>query len=176
MKPHHEPESDRIYHNKHNEDSNLVWQQYQEKAVTFLEVEDENTYDYLVLGLHSEKGEVAGVVKRYLRGDYDMKETKRRLIGELGDCLWYVAVLQKKFPDQYGNYLLSSLSRLVSLEPHAVVHGLFNEKGAICEEGIAVLNIAKEYGLSVKEIFNYNIQKLTDRKKRNMIKGDGDSR
>ena len=44
-----------------------------------------------ILGLCGETGEVAEVRKKYLRGDYDDGEFHRRLIGELGDVLWYLA-------------------------------------------------------------------------------------
>lgn len=44
-----------------------------------------------ILGLCGEAGEVAEVRKKYLRGDYNDDEFCRRLVGELGDALWYVA-------------------------------------------------------------------------------------
>jgi len=48
---------------------------------------------YPVLGLQSEAGEVAGVVKRILRDDDGEFSVERRdaLLLELGDVLWYVA-------------------------------------------------------------------------------------
>lgn len=46
---------------------------------------------YTVLGLNDESGEVAGALKKYMRGDYDKQEMRLRLIGELGDVLWYLS-------------------------------------------------------------------------------------
>ena len=46
---------------------------------------------YLALGLASEAGEVAGIFKRLLRGDYEVPEAMARLHKELGDVLWYIS-------------------------------------------------------------------------------------
>ena len=44
-----------------------------------------------VYGLLEEAGEMAGVFKRYFRGDYPNGEFGPKLAGELGDILWYLA-------------------------------------------------------------------------------------
>lgn len=47
---------------------------------------------YPTLGLCSEAGEFAGVVKKVLRGDsFTAGSLRERLISELGDVLWYVS-------------------------------------------------------------------------------------
>lgn len=46
--------------------------------------------NYLTNGLASEAGEVAGVMKKYIRGDYDKDEMIRRLRKESADTLWYI--------------------------------------------------------------------------------------
>lgn len=45
---------------------------------------------YLTLGLASEAGEVAGKLKKIVRGD---KVDPEAFVSEVGDCLWYVARL-----------------------------------------------------------------------------------
>lgn len=45
---------------------------------------------YGVIGIQSEAGEVAGVIKDYIRGSIDSNLMKNRLILELGDVLWYI--------------------------------------------------------------------------------------
>lgn len=59
---------------------------------------------YPALGLASEAGEVAGKVKKYIRdgGPFPVDDLKK----ELGDVLWYVAVLAAEF-----NIPLSSIAR-----------------------------------------------------------------
>ena len=49
----------------------------------------EKFLEYLALGLVSESGEVAGVVKRTIRDNQSLEETKEKLAKELGDVLWY---------------------------------------------------------------------------------------
>lgn len=51
-------------------------------------------YTYASLGLASEAGEVAGKIKKYIRGDYESIDSIRdKIIDELGDVMWYVAAL-----------------------------------------------------------------------------------
>lgn len=92
--------------------------------------------EYTVLGLVNEAGEVAGVIKKYIRGDYDnaddegeaYKVVQHKMSKELGDVFWYLAMC------------------------------------------------AKEFGFSLEDIAQWNLDKLADRQERNMIKGDGDDR
>jgi len=49
---------------------------------------------YCTLGLASEAGEVAGKLKKYIRGDSGWDQNG--MITELGDVLWYVAALAEE--------------------------------------------------------------------------------
>ena len=49
---------------------------------------------YCTLGLVSEAGEVAGKLKKYIRGDSGWDQIG--MITELGDVLWYVAALAEE--------------------------------------------------------------------------------
>lgn len=44
-----------------------------------------------VFGILEEAGEVAGVFKRMMRGDYSVDVVAAKLAKELGDILWYVS-------------------------------------------------------------------------------------
>lgn len=44
-----------------------------------------------IMGLIEETGEVAGVFKRMLRGDFDPDMAATKLHKELGDVLWYLS-------------------------------------------------------------------------------------
>jgi NTP pyrophosphatase (non-canonical NTP hydrolase) len=47
----------------------------------------------LTLGLVEESGEVAGKIKKSMRGDYQLEEKKEEIKKELGDVLWYLSTL-----------------------------------------------------------------------------------
>lgn len=51
----------------------------------------ENRPERAFLGIAGEAGEVCEARKKFLRGDYGVVEYERRLVGELGGVLWYVA-------------------------------------------------------------------------------------
>jgi NTP pyrophosphatase (non-canonical NTP hydrolase) len=108
-----------------------------------------NSLDHFVHGLTEEAGEVAGVMKRFHRGDEKYKErligydpvplkqyvkwslstyAKDKLMAEIGDVLWYIAM------------------------------------------------IADELEITLEEVAKYNIDKLADRAARKAIKGEGDNR
>lgn len=73
--------------------------EYQAKAKTTSNY-PENVYGTLclALGLTSEAGEVAGAVRRIVRDDEGVLTSSRRskLLDELGDVYWYLAVLSDK--------------------------------------------------------------------------------
>lgn len=62
---------------------------YQRRSITFRV--PTSSAPERVYGLLEEAGELAGVFKRYFRGDYNHDELGPKLAAELGDILWYVA-------------------------------------------------------------------------------------
>ncbi|MFP4472676.1 MAG: nucleoside triphosphate pyrophosphohydrolase family protein [Candidatus Omnitrophota bacterium] len=44
------------------------------------------------LGVAGEGGEMSECIKKYLRGDFDLEEVKRRAFKEIGDTLYYLAI------------------------------------------------------------------------------------
>jgi NTP pyrophosphatase (non-canonical NTP hydrolase) len=73
--------------------------EYQQKALTtsLRKYSKEYNIVYPALGLGEEAGEVMGKIKKWLRGDDgpgEMTEERRTALKfELGDVLWYLAVL-----------------------------------------------------------------------------------
>ncbi len=72
--------------------------EYQKKALVTAVYKKEHKIIYPALGLGNEAGEVQGKIKKWLRGDDGENgvmsdERKAALKGELGDVLWYLAVL-----------------------------------------------------------------------------------
>jgi len=69
-----------------NEVTNL--DEYQQACLTFRV--PHSPPEERLMGLLEEAGEVAGVFKRMLRGDYDADQAATKLHKELGDVLWYL--------------------------------------------------------------------------------------
>jgi NTP pyrophosphatase (non-canonical NTP hydrolase) len=86
----------------------------------------EKALEYLALGLASEAGEVAGKAKKWFRDDELVSSDW--IADELGDVLWYLAML------------------------------------------------ADEFGYSLTEIAEKNLEKLRDRQARGQLQGSGDGR
>lgn len=67
----------------------MLLDDYQNEAFKFRA--DSSSPEERVMGLLEESGEVAGVFKRLLRGDYSEDVAVTKLHKELGDVLWYLS-------------------------------------------------------------------------------------
>lgn len=154
--------------------------------------------EYPLMGLMGEFGELSEKFKKVLR-DNEGKLTEDRkegIIGELGDLCWYLfqiySELKISFNDNYeNNDLLPSLTENV---PKLLVamHTCVSDIAIFCVGNNHCLlsrvtepsnhlvyfikHIAKMCDTDIETIMQKNINKLQDRLKRNMIKGDGDTR
>ena len=68
-------------------------QEYLQSTRTTAIYPQDTFLEYLTLGLASEAGEVSGVVKKYIRQDFDLDTAQEKLQKELGDVIWYWARL-----------------------------------------------------------------------------------
>jgi NTP pyrophosphatase (non-canonical NTP hydrolase) len=87
---------------------------YQQSAGGFAIYPKEKSLEYLSLGLASEAGEVAGKVKKIIR-DKDgvlSNEDKQALCLELGDVLWYVAMLAQDMGIKLSEVLTENSNKL----------------------------------------------------------------
>ena len=69
----------------------------------------EKALEYLALGLTSEAGEVAGKVKKIIR---DGKGNKEAIAYEIGDVLWYCAVLASELGVSLNTIMQKNLEKL----------------------------------------------------------------
>jgi NTP pyrophosphatase (non-canonical NTP hydrolase) len=69
---------------------------------------------YPTIGLAGEVGEVSELVKKAIRDDGGAitDERRERIIGELGDVLWYVAVLADECGATLGDVATRNLTKL----------------------------------------------------------------
>lgn len=69
-----------------------------------------DAFEYTILGLCSEAGEVAGKYKKFLRDDTDWETLREDIAKELGDVMWYV----DRIADEFGLSLISILEANVA--------------------------------------------------------------
>lgn len=159
--------------------SQAFWNDYQKKSHGFACYENK---DYPALALIEEAGELCGKFAKTLRGDHELD--KAAVLAEVGDVLWNIAALAEDIGQHMsvleGEDYEAVLSHPVpdGIELHkvaaAVAAGVFDEDKTMMFISLGV--IARELGSSLEDVATANIQKLTDRKARNVIKGEGDNR
>jgi len=82
--------------------------------------------EYLALGLTSEAGEVAGKVKKLIRDGEDMEgfELKKIAIAsEVGDVLWYCAMMAKEVGVPLNDIMKDNLKKLHGRKVRGTLHG-----------------------------------------------------
>ena len=82
--------------------------------------------EYLALGLTSEAGEVAGKVKKLIRDGEDVEgfEMKKMAIAsEVGDVLWYCAMLAKEVGVPLNDIMKENLKKLHGRKVRGTLHG-----------------------------------------------------
>ena len=75
--------------------------------------------EYLSLGLVGEAGEVANKVKKIIRD----KKTDVDVAGEIGDVLWYCAMLADYFGVDLGKIMEDNIDKLQSRKKRGVLGG-----------------------------------------------------
>lgn len=102
--------------------------EYQKKALTTAIYKQEYKITYPALGLSEETGEVAGKIKKWLRGDDGdtgeiSVERKEALKLELGDVLWYLAVLASDLGLTLEEVAQANVEKLKSRKERDVIKG-----------------------------------------------------
>lgn len=84
-----------------------------------------NNFTYPALGLCGEAGEVADKLKKVIRdNDGVLTDSVRDAVAkELGDCLWYVAVLAHELDYSLGAIAQGNLDKLNSRKQRGVLTG-----------------------------------------------------
>ena len=77
--------------------------------------------NYYFLGLTEEAGEVAGKRKRYLRDEGNIN--KEELTNELGDVLWYLAMIASRYNITLNDVAASNLAKLFDRKERGVIKG-----------------------------------------------------
>lgn len=106
----------------------MNFNEYQEKAITTAVYPKHQALPYLALGLAGEAAEVANKVKKVIRGDYNDDPEKAEvaldaIAKELGDVLWYVAVLASELDTSMGSVAASNIDKLAARKAEGTLKG-----------------------------------------------------
>lgn len=108
-------------------DSQVVmdFAQYQFRTSLTAKYPQDRAIEYLVLGLASEAGEVAGKYKKIIRDNHGQftEENKQALADEIGDVLWYCAELARNLNMNLGAVAARNVEKLHSREKRGVIGG-----------------------------------------------------
>lgn len=98
---------------------------YQERASLTAKYEKRTGVLYTTLGLASEAGEVASKVKKVIRDENAVlsDERRRELALELGDVLWYVAMLSRELGYDLSTVATMNIDKLSDRDTRGVIGG-----------------------------------------------------
>ena len=99
---------------------------YQKKATETAIYPDSHKIVYPALGLAGEAGEVANKVKKFVRDGYDVEgfeQKKIELASEIGDVLWYCAVLAEELEMNLGHIMEKNLEKLADRHKRGKISG-----------------------------------------------------
>ena len=106
--------------------SSITASMYQEKACETAIFPKKQAMEYLTLGLTGESGEIANKVKKFIRDGAAKDEylAKRIEIGyEIGDVLWYCAVLAEELEMNLGHIMEKNLEKLADRHKRGKISG-----------------------------------------------------
>lgn len=109
--------------NKYKKVSDL--DMYQQVAKTTAIYPREQAIIYPTLGLTGEAGEVANKVKKIIRDgtDKNNEDMVQALSSEIGDCLWYIAVLADDVGLKLSDIANSNLLKLANRKEKGTIRG-----------------------------------------------------
>jgi len=101
--------------------------EYQSKAFETVTTESWNL-EYLTLGLTSEAGEVAGKVKKIIRGDYTLEDIAVPLANEVGDTIWYCSQILKYLGIPLETVMRNNIQKLQARQQNNTIKGSGDER------------------------------------------------
>ena len=106
--------------------SDITAAEYQARACQTAIFPKHRATEYLTLGLTGESGEIANNVKKFIRDGATKDEylAKRIEIGyEIGDVLWYCAVLAEELEMNLGHIMEKNLEKLADRHKRGKISG-----------------------------------------------------
>jgi len=106
--------------------SGITAAEYQSRACETAIFPKKQAMEYLTLGLTGEAGEIANKVKKFIRDGAAKDEylAKRIEIGyEIGDVMWYCAVLAEELEMNLGHIMEKNLEKLADRHKRGKISG-----------------------------------------------------
>lgn len=101
----------------------MEFSEYQKQALTTAVYPREREVEYPLLGLTNEAGEAAGKLKKVWRGDKTIEDVTDPLLDELGDCLWYIAMVTYDLGYNLEYVAARNLGKLSDRADRGVIRG-----------------------------------------------------
>lgn len=106
----------------------MDFNEYQKNAIKTAVYPADVALPYLALGLSGEAAESANKVKKIIRGDYDNDPAKAEaaleaIAMELGDVLWYIAVLANELDTDLDSIAAANISKLAARAERGTLKG-----------------------------------------------------
>jgi len=106
--------------------SSITASEYQRRAAETAIFPKGKALEYLTLGLTGEAGEIANKVKKLIRDGADKEDYYEKLndiANELGDVLWYCAMLADEVDVNLGKIMEYNLYKLADRKSRGVISG-----------------------------------------------------
>ena len=106
--------------------SSITATEYQIRAAETAIFPKNDALEYLTLGLTGEAGEIANKVKKLIRDGADKENYYERLYEiekELGDVLWYCAMLATEVDANLGKIMEANLNKLADRKARNALQG-----------------------------------------------------
>ena len=104
----------------------MNFNEYQTKAIkTAIYPHANHNWAYPLIGLCGETGEIANKCKKLIRDDKGLitQDKRKEISDEIGDLLWYVAVLAKEFNLELEQIAYSNLAKIQSRQERNKIKG-----------------------------------------------------
>lgn len=91
-------------------------------------LESAKNLPYLICGLSAEAGEVAGKFAKYIRDRTEFYKLEEDLIKELGDVLWFVAIIADDLGVTLSEVAQQNIDKLYSRQQRGALKGSGDER------------------------------------------------
>lgn len=180
----------------------MLLKDYKEKCESFKNYQKSVEFIYPVLGFMEEVGELTGKFAKIFRKKGSVRdltdEERKDIAKELGDICWMVAVNLHGDCENRSSELYDKCKSHTDIDQQAVLQSISalssfaNEYVGRLATGVIeslpmpldhadvcflnIMHIASMVGYTITEVWQMNIDKLTDRKNRGVVNGSGDNR